>query len=116
MAISIGSLRHRVRIERSAEGAATSKGTRALTWSTVIPKRWASITSLVGSESLAGGDTVVAESSSRIDMRFVDGIRAKDRAVWEKPDNTEVIFDITYVSDPDNRRRWLSLFVREAVL
>lgn len=106
-AFDAGLCRYLVTIEELT-GAQDSTGQELPNWQT-FATAWASIEGLSGNERQVVNQ-IFATASTRIRMRFVDGITPKMRITYSGRH-----FDILDSSDPDGRRRYLELICTERV-
>jgi SPP1 family predicted phage head-tail adaptor len=95
----IGSLRHRLVIERMSRSADGSGGALA-SW-TALATAWGGIEALPGSEDFTE-DAVSGEARYRITMRYREDIGPADRLRFD-----ERVFEIVSAADPDGRKRRL---------
>ncbi len=103
--VSIGDLRHRVRIEDS-QRVPDGAGGASLTWSPVA-EVFAAIWPRTGSEQMSL-DRVAGKASHDIWIRYRPGVRPQMRIV-----SGARVFDILGVLDIGERRRWLKCIVEE---
>ena len=104
MGIRIGRLRRRVRIEE--KGVERNEyGEEIITWQPVATV-WAAVEALRGRE-LTDRKQEGAEVTTRIIIRYRDGIRPSMRVVWG-----EHIYDIQSVI-PSARREWIEMLATE---
>lgn len=75
--MKVGALRHRVAVQRAAEGTADDYNQTALTWGTVRSV-WASVKPLRGDE-LVYAQQVNAQVTHEVRMRWLEGLTPKDR-------------------------------------
>lgn len=99
-----GKLRHRVTIQRAVE-VQNDFGEVVTTWVTV-GQAWASVEPLRGREYFQAEGTQ-AETSTRIRMRYRNGIMPKMRVV-----HGSTVYDIESVMDVETRGRELELMCR----
>lgn len=105
--VRAGRLRERVTIEQATAGTPDAKGARTDSWAE-FATRYARIVPLQGRE-LYTARQVYAEASHRVEMRRLDAVTPKMRAVF----GTRV-FDIEDVQQ-DERKRETYLIVTESV-
>jgi SPP1 family predicted phage head-tail adaptor len=101
-----GKLRNYITIEQPTE-AFDSNGELILTWST-FAEVWAEILPLIGREFYSARQ-VNAELTGKIRLRFIKGITAKMRVLYE---NKTYEIDAPPI-DPENRHKELVLLVKE---
>jgi SPP1 family predicted phage head-tail adaptor len=104
----IGTLRHRVRIERG-EAAQDGLGAEVLTWREVATV-WAEVRSVSGREQTEMGEQIFGLLTHQVWMRYRTGITPKMRLVW----NGRVL-EIQSVHEVDNRMRSLRLMCLEVL-
>lgn len=102
-----GLLRHRIRIDERVETQQTDGGTTT-TWREYSETR-ARFEVLTGREFLAS-DEIRGETSHRITMRYLPGLRKSMRIVRL---DDERVFDITSIVNLDERNRTLILLANE---
>jgi SPP1 family predicted phage head-tail adaptor len=97
MAVDIGQMTERVRIETAVESR-NSVGETVQDWSH-FGDRWASVETLSSREYLAQGQQQL-EVTHRVRMRYVDGMEPTMRLVWRG-----LILEIVSLLDYGNRSR-----------
>ncbi len=100
-----GKLRHRVILQQN-NPSQDSEGVMTENWVNLATV-WASIEPLQGRELLAA-QAIAAEASTRIRIRYREGITAAMRALY----GTRVL-DIQTVLDPEEKHQELNLLCRE---
>lgn len=103
----IGPKRHRIVVE-SRTDAADATGEPIATWSTFL-SAWARIIQ-GGSREFERGDRVRADVDLVFVIRHRDGLTPKMRVSWDSR-----LFDVTAVTNPDQRQRESFLFATEYV-
>jgi len=104
MGVRIGRLRRRVRIEAKCVER-NEYGEEIITWQPVATV-WAAVEALRGRE-LTERKAEGADITTRIVIRYRDGIRPSMRVVWE-----EHVYDIQSVI-PSARREWIEVLATE---
>lgn len=106
----IGQMRHRIIIERLAEGSPSQDagGTPSVTWTT-FSTEWCEITPLQGRELLAA-QQMNAEVTGKVRMRYRPGVTAEMRINFGGR-----YMDILAVTNISERNRELVLFTKEGV-
>lgn len=99
--VDVGNLQHRVRVQQIAT-AQDAFGQPGATWTDVFTQ-WASVEDLTGRE-LEAAQAIQAEVSTRITMRWRNGVNPQMRAVWGTK-----IYNILAVLDPTGRHRVMYL-------
>lgn len=107
MAVRIGRLKDRVRLERLGETLAAS-GQPTSQWA-MVTEAWAGIEPISGRERIAG-DQVMSDLTHRVMMRYRAGVTPKMRLV-----NGTRTLEIVSVIDRDNRHEQLELLCTERV-
>lgn len=107
MAVRIGRLKDRVRLERISETLAAS-GQPANEW-VLVTTAWAGIEPISGRERIAG-DQVMSDLTHRVMMRYRAGVTPKMRLV-----NGARVLEIVSVIDTNNRHEQLELLCTERV-
>jgi len=103
--VKAGDLRHRITIQEQTTTRDTT-GAEVVVWvdRTTV---WAAVEPLNGRELFAA-QALNAEMTTRIRIRYWQGIVPKMRATWEGH-----TYDIQYVSEVETRRRELHLICKE---
>lgn len=107
---TIGERRHRITIERAADGV-DGFGQPVKTWSTLATV-WALVQPLRGGERFSAQQTV-ANVDHRIITRYrsdLAELTPKDRITWGGR-----VFDVTAVINRDHRNRELEILAREHI-
>ncbi|AEE98030.1 phage head closure protein [Mahella australiensis] len=103
-----GELRHRITIQE-AISAQDKAGQPIEAWQDVVTV-WAKIEDLNGREYLAAKQVPANEVTTRITIRWRDGIKPTMRIITEQR-----IFDIQSIIDPDGRKQQLELMCKEVI-
>lgn len=103
--IAIGEMRERVTLQ-SPQRAPDGAGGQDITWTSGATV-WAKVEEGRGRERLVGGRRA-AETAFTLTIRYRSGITTEMRVLWKGR-----VLNITGLSDPDGRKRFLELTCEE---
>lgn len=109
--MNAGRLRHKIDIEQLVAGSPNQNeyGEPSEVWTVFLNDIWAAVEPLQGRELFAAQEHH-AEVTTRIRIRYRDGVTAKMRVVFEG-----AYYDIKAVIDPERRHRELHLLCTTGV-
>ncbi|NDD52969.1 head-tail adaptor protein [bacterium] len=103
-----GQLKHRIQIQTNATTASSDLGQPIDAWTTVATV-WGSIEPLSGREAFYA-QQVQADASHKVIIRGNQTINTKQRLIHESR-----TFNIVSIMDDEEKKRWKTLMVTEAV-
>jgi len=107
-----GNLRRRLVVQRR-DSDQDAAGQQVTTWTT-LGKTWGAVAAQAGREVLAGA-VIRPENERIITIRYFPGLTAKDRIVYTDFEGVEHFFNITRISDIDEKHRVMELLAVEGL-